>query len=202
MTNQKMMVMALGAGIFGSLAVYAVALPSQEEVPTTDVMMRGPEEPSNNVPENTTTSSTAAITTTTIPKTTTTTAPKRARAQAEAPARKTYPSRSDVLEGRYPAKTPAVTGLLARIRGCESGGGNPHAPGDYGADNPYSSASGAFQVTDATWRSWRVTYGSGTNAASYARAKHAPPAVQDTVVVRAFNAQGTRPWAASKSCWS
>jgi hypothetical protein len=85
MTNQKMMVMA-GAGLLGSLALYAVTLPSQEEVPTTDVTMEsGPEEPpTSNVPESTTTSSTTAVTTTTVPKTTSTTA-RRARAAAAPP---------------------------------------------------------------------------------------------------------------------
>ena len=60
--------------------------------------------------------------------------------------------------------------FLAAIRTHESGG-------DYTAANPSSTASGAYQFIDSTWRSESAPAG----AAPYARAMDAPPAVQDAV---------------------
>ncbi len=48
--------------------------------------------------------------------------------------------------------------------------------GLYKAQNPSSSASGAYQFIDATWRHYAKRLGY-----SYARAVYAPPAVQDRV---------------------
>lgn len=73
---------------------------------------------------------------------------------------------------------------LARIAECESGG-------DYGAENPRSSASGKFQVLDSTWDG----YG------GYERAVDAPPEVQEAWAREAYAEAGTRPWRASRGCW-
>jgi hypothetical protein len=48
--------------------------------------------------------------------------------------------------------------------------------GLYLAENPSSSASGAYQFIDSTWRNYASRLGY-----SYSRAKYAPPAVQDRV---------------------
>lgn len=64
--------------------------------------------------------------------------------------------------GRIASQPDAVRRALATIRTMESGG-------NYRAQNPTSSASGAYQFLDTTWGG----YG------GYARAKDAPPEVQD-----------------------
>lgn len=76
-------------------------------------------------------------------------------------------------------------GILHKIMMCESGG-NPTA------QNPTSSASGLFQVITSTWG----------NYAGYARAMYAPVAVQWRHARELFALAGTRPWAASRSCWA
>lgn len=112
-----------------------------------------------------------------------------------------YKSKSDIYRTWNDAPPAAaqkrgtsVPSLLVRIRGCES-----HH--NYTAQNKRSSASGAYQVIKGTWKSWSRAYGSDVNAARYAQAKHAPPHIQDLVATRAFKAQGSRPWAASRRCW-
>lgn len=76
---------------------------------------------------------------------------------------------------------------LVKIRYCESGG-------NYSAQNPTSSASGAYQFLDSTWRGLPAAQG-------YARAKYAPPAVQDAAALQLYRRAGSSPWLASKSCW-
>lgn len=49
---------------------------------------------------------------------------------------------------------------------------------DYGAQNPNSTASGAYQFIDGTWQALTRKYGIGTE---YSKAKYAPPAIQDAV---------------------
>ena len=75
--------------------------------------------------------------------------------------------------------------ILERIKKCESGG-------NYQAQNKSSTASGAYQFLDSTWN----------NYGGYAKARLAPPSVQDRKAVETYNRSGTRPWNASKSCWS
>lgn len=64
-----------------------------------------------------------------------------------------------------------VEKILATIRTRESGG-------NYGAQNPSSTASGAYQFIDGTWNALTAKYGIGT---TYPKAKLAPPEIQDAV---------------------
>lgn len=64
-----------------------------------------------------------------------------------------------------------VEKILATIRTRESGG-------NYGAQNPGGSASGAYQFIDSTWNSLTSKYSIGTG---YPKAKLAPPEIQDAV---------------------
>ena len=61
--------------------------------------------------------------------------------------------------------------ILETIRTRESGG-------NYQAQAKTSSASGAYQFIDSTWQTWQKKSGVGTN---YAKAKDAPPEIQDKV---------------------
>ncbi len=84
----------------------------------------------------------------------------------------------------------AVPDVLLRIRYCES-------TNDYQAAHAVSSARGAYQFLTSSWE-W---YG---HAARYgaARADLATPAQQDEAAVLTLKRDGTRPWLASRSCWS
>jgi len=79
-----------------------------------------------------------------------------------------------------------VAGIQSRIRQCESGG-------NYRAENPTSTASGAYQFLAGTWRD--VT-GLEPPASAY------PPAVQDAAFTKLYAQLGTKPWNASRGCWS
>jgi hypothetical protein len=85
-----------------------------------------------------------------------------------------------------PASAEAPKDIANAIIACESGG-NPTI------QNSHSTASGLFQFINGTWKA----YGGTT-----ARAKDASVAEQWRVFERAYAAQGTVPWNASKSCWS
>ena len=85
-----------------------------------------------------------------------------------------------------PPTGEGLPAILITIRGCESG----H---DYTARNPRSSASGAFQFIDSTWRA----YGDSR----WPRAYLAPRDVQDAAALRLYRDSGTSPWNASRSCW-
>lgn len=149
-----------------------------------------------------TTSTTAPATTSTAPPATTTSeAPTTTAPPAPPPAPPTTIRRVSRSYVRPAAATVEPGALLRRIGGCESSG-RPDGPLVWTAQNRHSSASGAYQVLDSTWRSWARSYGSDVGASAYARAMYAPPDVQTTVAARALAAQGTAPWRASRSCWS
>jgi hypothetical protein len=68
--------------------------------------------------------------------------------------------------------------IPAYIVECESGG-------DYDAENPSTSASGAYQITDATWQA----YGGQTQSAA-----DAPKAAQDRVAAKIYDQAGPSQW--------
>jgi hypothetical protein len=76
-------------------------------------------------------------------------------------------------------------GIAACIRKYESGG-------DYQAENPSSTASGAYQFLDSTWQ--RVTGLSG-------RAKNYSPAIQDAAFYKLWNnGAGAGNWVTAYKC--
>lgn len=77
----------------------------------------------------------------------------------------TPPSMGGMGGGNDPNK------ILSTIRQMESGN-------NYQAQNPTSSASGAYQFIDSTWQSLTKKLGIGTE---FKKAKDAPPAIQDQV---------------------
>lgn len=79
---------------------------------------------------------------------------------------------------------PGQDVTLEAIARCESGG-------RYDAENARSTASGKYQVLDATWNG----YG------GYERASDAPPEVQEAFAAELYARAGTAPWRASRSCW-
>lgn len=84
------------------------------------------------------------------------------------------------------APEPAQTqpgGFLACVRRHESGG-------SYTAENPTSTASGAYQFLDSSWRTLSARAGYG----GYGHAASAPPAVQDAVAVWTVANVGRSPW--------
>ncbi len=74
--------------------------------------------------------------------------------------------------GGWDDDTGNIGKFLKGINGVESSGGN------YGAKNPNSSASGAYQFLDSTWQALTKKYGVGQEFGS---ARSAPQNVQDTV---------------------
>lgn len=62
--------------------------------------------------------------------------------------------------------------------------------GDYTAQNPSSTASGAYQFLDSTWRNVAPKAG----FPGYSRAKYAPPRVQDHVALWLYNNGGKSAW--------
>lgn len=73
-----------------------------------------------------------------------------------------------------PAIPADIEKILATIRTQESGG-------NYGAQNPSSTASGAYQFIDSTWQALTAKYGIGVG---YPKAKLAPPEIQDAVAAK------------------
>lgn len=58
------------------------------------------------------------------------------------------------------------------------------------AQNPVSSASGAFQYIDSSW----VAYSRSAGLGGYSRAKYAPPVVQARVFAHTVTEYGLYPW--------
>ena len=80
--------------------------------------------------------------------------------------------------------------FLTCVRHHESDrGAYPHING-YGAQNPYSSASGAYQFINSTWRNVSARSGHG----GYATAASAPWYVQDAVALWLYNNGGRSAW--------
>lgn len=68
--------------------------------------------------------------------------------------------------------------------------------GDYKAQNPVSTSSGAYQFIDATWlgnAKW-ARWGDSYPARGYAKARHAPAWVQDLVALHSIRRGGFRHW--------
>lgn len=125
-------------------------------------------------------SPTTVVTTTTVPPpTTTTTLPTRVAARVSRSLPRPRPEPVVVSD------TGGLPPVMVRIRWCES-------RNNYTAQNRRSTASGAWQFLDSSW----------ANFAGYPRAYLAPPDVQDQKAMNVYNAVGTRPWNASRSCWS
>jgi len=78
----------------------------------------------------------------------------------------------------------AYSSLADMVKAFESSGGN------YSARNPGSSASGAYQFTNSTWR----RYAGPQIAGQYPTAADAPPAVQDAVFQTAVTRNGLGDW--------
>ena len=84
-----------------------------------------------------------------------------------------------------------LSDVLAQVRQRESGG-------NYQAQSPTSTASGAYGFINATWRTEAAR--AGFSQYADAPAKFAPPAVQDAVAANAastFNPNSSYLWAAS-----
>ncbi|MEM7321608.1 MAG: transglycosylase family protein [Actinomycetota bacterium] len=83
-----------------------------------------------------------------------------------------------------------VPPVLLAIRFCES-------TDNYTAANPSSSARGAYQFLTGSWAAYGHKERYGVDQAHLAT-----PAQQDEAALLTWQRDGTRPWNASKSCWS
>jgi hypothetical protein len=80
--------------------------------------------------------------------------------------------------------------FLTCVRAHESDrGAYPHT-GGYGAQNARSSASGAYQYIDSTWR----TVSAQAGHPGYSKAKYAPWYIQDAVTLHVINHGGRSHW--------
>lgn len=82
-----------------------------------------------------------------------------------------------------PAPAAQPGGFLACVRRHESGG-------NYQAENPSSTASGAYQFLDSTWQTMSARAGHS----GWGHAASAPPAVQDAVAVYTLNSGWASAW--------
>jgi len=93
----------------------------------------------------------------------------------------------------------------AAVAACESGdrqADGTAAPGSYrwDAENPVSSASGAFQFIDGTW-TWTLELAGLPPL--WDRAVDAPPIVQFAAFAVLWDGRaGAQHWAPSRSCWA
>jgi hypothetical protein len=67
--------------------------------------------------------------------------------------------------------------------------------GNATAQNPTSTASGAFQIINGTWQQFAPQ--AGVNLAQYPTAKSAPIGVQTKVAETLYNQQGFGPWSSN-----
>ena len=111
------------------------------------------------------------------PETTTTVAPPTTEA----------PANADWVDTGNGVLVPPV---LIAIRFCES----TH---NYTAANPHSSARGAYQFLTGSW----AAYGHDDRY-GVTQAHLATPAQQDEAALITWQRDGTRPWNASRACWS
>lgn len=104
------------------------------------------------------------------------------------------PATATNLACRTPLAAGDLGAFLAAVRSHESGG-------NYEAHNPSSTASGAYQFLDTTWRSEAAAAGQPVTS----RAMDAPPAVQDAVAgfmaTAAFNGPAAGDWARVADVW-
>ncbi len=82
-----------------------------------------------------------------------------------------------------------VPPVLLKIRFCES-------TDNYTAANPASSARGGYQFLTGSWAAYGHAERYGVSQAHLAS-----PAQQDEAALITWQADGTRPWLASKHCW-
>jgi hypothetical protein len=68
--------------------------------------------------------------------------------------------------------------------------------GSYTGKNPSTSASGAYQMIDETWRRWAQAVGIRTDR--YPTAQDAPDAMQDVAALHGLRTEGLTPWKASE----
>jgi hypothetical protein len=119
----------------------------------------------------------ATTTTTTAPPVTTTTVPVPVTTT-------TVPAPSGPM---FPADSP-ISALPSDVQARALCIRNRESHGDYQAQNPSSTASGAWQFLDSSW----LAYGGGQFAP---RAWMASPYQQDQVFVWAYQQSGLNPWA-------
>lgn len=101
--------------------------------------------------------------------------------------------REQAAEAQRRAASPSLHPFLTCVRRHESDRGPyPHTNG-YQAQNPRSSASGAYQFINGTWQTMSARAG----YPGYSRAMHAPVHVQDAVALYTYRTQGASPWAGS-----
>lgn len=80
-------------------------------------------------------------------------------------------SKFGTTSGSISSGSSDVDRIMATIRTRESSG-------NYGAQNPYGSASGAYQFVDSTWQNLTKKYGIGQE---FGKAKLAPKEIQDAI---------------------